>query len=242
MAQKERVTMSELSFRLETELTKLSTNIDVAETLLNINDTKHKSNHRETPSSVTINKEYLSRIQSEIHEYHYKISAISKKLQQSSSNQQIKSNDIQSILNKINNQMRKIEDMFFALNTGYIKQITPNSQKLLDDYDKRLNAKHSNRDRKRTTSSKYGKVLKDGYLTKQGHVRKSWKKRLFILTTDAFLRYYDTKQRLLNEIDLAKAEFVSVETEHAHYNKPFVYVNIYTVFNNIFNIYMTDLH
>ncbi len=34
---------------------------------------------------------------------------------------------------------------------------------------------------------------------------------------------------LLNEIDLSKAEFVSVETEHAHYHKPSVYVNIYTV-------------
>jgi len=52
---------------------------------------------------------------------------------------------------------------------------------------------------------------------------KSWKKRLFILTTDGFLRYYDTKQRLLNDIDLSEAQFLSVETEHSHYNKPFVF-------------------
>eukprot|EP01083_Nonionella_stella_P229740 812812_1 len=151
------------------------------------------------------------------------MAAISKKLKESSSNQQIKSNDIQAILIKTNNQIKKIEDMFFALNTGYIKQITPNSQKLLDDYDKRTNPKYTNRNRTITTSSNYGKVLRNGYLIKQGHVRKSWKKRLFILTTDGYLRYYDTKQRLLNEIDLATAQFVSVETEHSHYNKPFVF-------------------
>ena len=43
--------------------------------------------------------------------------------------------------------------------------------------------------------------------------RENWKRRLFILTTDGFLRYYDSKQRLLNEVDVATARFVSVEAD-----------------------------
>ena len=234
MAQKERVTINQLAFRLETELTKLSTNIDVGETLLHqsSNSNKLKTEHRETSESIIVNKQYLSNLQQEIHQYHYKIDALCKK-QQDASNQ----NDLKQIINTINNQMKKIEDMFFTLNSGFLKQITPNSSKLLSDYEKRTNGKYSkNYSHKNggvshiSTESKYGKVLKDGYLTKQGNVRKNWKRRLFILTTDGFLRYYDTKQRLLNEIDLSTAKFLSVETEHSHFNKPFVYVPYLTFY------------
>ena len=33
-------------------------------------------------------------------------------------------------------------------------------------------------------------VLKEGYLTKQGHVRKNWKRRWFVLYADGELAYY----------------------------------------------------
>ena len=39
------------------------------------------------------------------------------------------------------------------------------------------------------TKRKQGKVVKEGYLTKQGKVRKTWKKRLCVLDEES-LQYY----------------------------------------------------
>ena len=257
----QRVTMNQLVFQLETELTKLETNISVGEILLKISSENKKDSllehGRNSSDTITVNKEYLSRIQSDIHLYHYRIVALRKAINTNknndknvnestknghNNNQQYEQNDAKQVLNKANKQIKKIEDMFGAINTAFIKQITPNSEKLLKDFDKRTNGKYNPKRNEpkefdlEKTVGKYGKVVKDGYLIKQGHVRKSWKKRLFILTSDGYLRYYDTKQRLLNEIDLSTAKFLSVETEHSHYNKPFVYVNC------IQSLHMISLH
>ena len=37
-------------------------------------------------------------------------------------------------------------------------------------------------------------VLKKGYLTKKGHVRKNWKRRFFVLKTDSLHYYRDREQ------------------------------------------------
>ena len=215
--------MKQLAFRLETELTKISTNIDVADKLLHQESITH-AEHRQTPHSITVDKEYLNKIQSEIHSYHFKLDSLSKEAANSQ-----EAVDVQHILRKATSHIKRIEHMFFSLNSGYIKKQIPNSKQLLDDYERRTNGKYTRTNypgqvqpyqSQISTTSKYGKVLKDGYLMKKGNVRKNWKKRLFILTADGFLRYYDSKQRLLNEIDLSTAKFLSVETEHSHFKKP----------------------
>ena len=211
---KERVTMSQLTFRLETEFSSLSTNINICETLLNIKsiaDIDSKKTSHSSTGSITVTKQYLTQIQSAIHKYHYRIESLSKK-QQQIADQNDYDEDVMQILDKVSAQIKRIEDMFFAINSAFIKQTDP------DDQSQRILQK------RKSTESKYGKVIKDGFLTKLGHVRKSWKLRLFILTQDGYLRYYDNKQRLLNEVDLSQCQFVSVETPNRHFNKPFVYV------------------
>lgn len=62
----------------------------------------------------------------------------------------------------------------------------------------------------------FGKVLKYGLLIKQGHIRKNFKKRLFILTDDGYMRYYhDKTHKLLSKINLSSVEFVSIQTENS---------------------------
>ena len=79
------------------------------------------------------------------------------------------------------------------------------------------------------------KMLKQGYLTKLGNIRKNWKKRLFILTSDGILRYYSFsntaksdkfKKKLLNKIDLSFARKITMISSDSidakKYAKPFL--------------------
>merc|ERR1712154_592031 len=86
---KERITMSQLTFRLDTEFNALSTNINICETLLNFkgstfSDMDAKQSPHPTPSSsknTIVNKEYLTQIQSKLHSFHYKIESLTKQQQ-----------------------------------------------------------------------------------------------------------------------------------------------------------------
>ncbi|EFA77593.1 pleckstrin domain-containing protein [Heterostelium album PN500] len=57
------------------------------------------------------------------------------------------------------------------------------------------------------------KIIKEGYLNKQGHLRKNWLQRYFILT-DISLEYYKEKgQPLLNQIPLTECAISLADTE-----------------------------
>src|SRR5689334_14606157 len=56
------------------------------------------------------------------------------------------------------------------------------------------------------------KVVKQGLMTKLGHIRKNWKRRFFRLYPDGRLCYYSDKGMLLNEIDIQLCEQISIST------------------------------
>lgn len=50
-------------------------------------------------------------------------------------------------------------------------------------------------------------VLKKGYLTKKGHLRKNWKRRFFVLKTDSLHYYRDREQtdKKVRKMDTGKS-------------------------------------
>jgi ankyrin repeat protein len=66
----------------------------------------------------------------------------------------------------------------------------------------------------------YSEIVKEGYLVKEGHIRKSWKKRWFVLRKGS-LRYFASIEKLKNETGVINLE--NAELENAPEKKNFCF-------------------
>ena len=184
---------------------------------------------------------------------------------------------VEAQLNEINKEYSSLESMFNMLWKAWVKQYTKQQRDMMkrqqtnfkndqisstfnDDDNDTKNNNNNNKNSKNTNSNNNNnnnnsknksKLTKQGYMTKLGKVRKNWKRRLFILTEDGMLRYYNVsggnnnnsnsnnnnnnnnnhntdsklKKKLLNEIDLSFATRISIISSNDNkYGKPYLYV------------------
>ena len=76
-------------------------------------------------------------------------------------------------------------------------------------------------------------MVREGYMVKRGAIRKNWKRRCFKLNSNGILQYFNSKQQLLNEIDLSLSKNIGIATAQSH-TRQWMYVQSQTYIKRTF--------